>query len=349
MKIAIHHRPGSFSDRWIEYCKVNNIPHKIVNCYDNDIIEQIKDCDALMWHHHHGFNNDVLSAKQLLYSIEQSGKLVFPDFYTNWHFDDKVGQKYLLESLDIPMVPSYIFYDKKEAKDWIKTTAFPKVFKLRGGADSSNVKLIKSKSEAIKLLNRAFNRGFSQFDRWGNFKERYRKFKEGKDSLIGLFKGIFRLFFIPEFARMQKREKGYFYVQDFLPDNRYDILIIVVGDKAFGFKRMVRNKDFRASGSGNNIYDKNQIDENCVRIAFNASKRLKSQTIGYDFLFDSKNNPLIVEISFGFPVNACNFCPGYWDRNLSWHDGNFNPQAWMIQDMINKLTREYKDCLRIIQ
>lgn len=39
MKIAIHHRPDSFSERWIEYCKKENIDYKIVNAYDNDIEE----------------------------------------------------------------------------------------------------------------------------------------------------------------------------------------------------------------------------------------------------------------------------------------------------------------------
>ena len=35
MKIAIHNRPGSFSDRWIEYCNKNHIDYKVVNAYDN--------------------------------------------------------------------------------------------------------------------------------------------------------------------------------------------------------------------------------------------------------------------------------------------------------------------------
>lgn len=51
MKIAIHQIKGSFSDRWIEYCNQNNVQFKIVNCYDSDIIEQLKDCDALMRRH----------------------------------------------------------------------------------------------------------------------------------------------------------------------------------------------------------------------------------------------------------------------------------------------------------
>jgi hypothetical protein len=44
MKITIHHRPGSFSDRWIEYCKREGIEYKIVNAYDSDIVKQVEDC-----------------------------------------------------------------------------------------------------------------------------------------------------------------------------------------------------------------------------------------------------------------------------------------------------------------
>src|SRR5690606_3798093 len=106
MKIAIHDRPGSFSDRWIAYCEEKNIPYKKVNCYSNDIIQQIHDCDALMFHHNQAIIKEVIFAKQLLFALKDSGIKLFPDFYTNWHFDDKVGQKYLFESLELPLVPS---------------------------------------------------------------------------------------------------------------------------------------------------------------------------------------------------------------------------------------------------
>lgn len=95
MKIAIYHRVGSFSDRWIEYCQKNDIDYKLVNAFDNDIIQQVKDCDAFMWHHHHGQFKDVLTAKRILFALEQAGVKVFPNFNTGWHFDDKVAQKYL--------------------------------------------------------------------------------------------------------------------------------------------------------------------------------------------------------------------------------------------------------------
>src|SRR5690606_34214720 len=138
MKIAIHDRPGSFSDRWIAYCEEKNIPYKKVNCYSNDIIQQIHDCDALMFHHNQAIIKEVIFAKQLLFALKDSGIKLFPDFYTNWHFDDKVSQKCLFESLELPLVPSYVFYEKKTALDWIEKVEFPKVFKLRGGAGSTN-------------------------------------------------------------------------------------------------------------------------------------------------------------------------------------------------------------------
>lgn len=335
MKIAIHHTTGSFSDRWIEYCKENNISYKIVNAYDNDIIKQVEDCDAFMWHHHHGNYKDVLFAKQLLYSLQMSGKKVFPDFNTGWHFDDKVGEKYMLEAIGAPLVPSYVFYSKKDALKWIEQTIFPKVFKLRGGAGASNVRLVHSKSEAKSLINKAFGRGFSQFNRLGYLKDRYKKYMDGKDSFTGVLKGLARLIIPTEYSKMHSREKGYIYFQEFIPNNHFDLRIVVVGDKAFGLKRLVRKGDFRASGSGNIVYDKKQINEECVKIAFDVSGKLRCQSIAFDFVFDGIK-PLIVETSYGYAIKAYDDCEGYWDKDLNWHAGShFDICGWMVENIIN--------------
>ena len=331
MKIAIHNRPGSFSDRWIKYCEENDIPYKIVNAYDSDIVHQVDDCTAFMWHHTHCDYRDKLFAKQLIYSLEAKGLKVFPDFHTTWHFDDKVGQKYLLGAIGAPFVPSYVFYNKKEAIEWVNQTTFPKVFKLREGAGSANVQLVPTKKGAIHLVNRAFGKGFPQFNRRENLKERIRKYKEGKDTLWGVCKGIGRLIIPTELAKMVGPEKGYVYFQDFIPNNVFDIRIIIVGDKAFGIKRLVRKNDFRASGSGNIIYKKQAIDERCVQIAFNINDKIKAQSIAFDFVFDANNQPLIIEISYGFMAKGYDPCEGYWDKDLNWHEGAFNPYGWMVQ------------------
>jgi glutathione synthase/RimK-type ligase-like ATP-grasp enzyme len=332
MKIAIHDAKGSFSERWIKYCRDNNIDYKIVIAYDFDIIKQIEDCDAFMWHHHHANYKDALFAKQLLFSLQQAGKKVFPDINTTWHFDDKVGQKYLLEAIGAPLVPSYVFYSKKDAIDWINKTTFPKVFKLRGGAGATNVKLVQSKRQAMRLVNKAFGKGFAQFNRWNNFKERIRKFKSGKDSILGVCKGLGRLIITTEFDKMHDREKGYVYFQDFIPNNNSDTRIVVVGNKALGERRFVRKNDFRASGSGEFSYE--NISTDAVEVAFKISKRLSLQSVAFDFIFDSNQNPLIIEMSYGFGTSGIKNSPGYWDNNMNWHEDKFDLCGWMVQQVM---------------
>ena len=98
---------------------------------------------------------------------------------------------------------------------------------------------------------------------------------------------------------------------------------------------MVRAGDFKASGSGDMKFEKSEFDERCVQMAFDTSEKLKTQCLAYDFIFDGYNNPLIVEVSYGFAVDAYDACPGYWDENLAWHEGKFIPQEWMIEDLMS--------------
>ncbi len=333
--IAIHNSKHDFHPRWVKYCEEEGIPYKLVNCYANDIIEQLEDCDALMWHFHQNNPKDILLARQLLFALQQVGKKVFPDFNTAWHFDDKLGQKYLLESVGVDFARTWVFYDKKEALAWTDKTTFPKVFKLRGGAGSQNVRLVKSRQQARRLIYRAFGQGFSNYDAWGNLKERWRKFKLRKTSLFEVLKGIIRLIYPPPYAKVLGREVGYIYFQEFYQGNDSDTRIIVIGDKAFGLKRMVRINDFRASGSGFIKYEKEGIDERCVKQAFEYNKKLKTQCVAYDFVYDAMQNPVLVEISFGFHADSYDDCVGYWDENLNWCQGKFDPYGWMVDLLLH--------------
>lgn len=334
MKIGIHKNNGGFSEHWIKYCEEKKINYKLVDCYSNSIVRDLWDCNIVMWHPLQMDYKAELFFKQFMYSLQNAGKNVFPDFNTVWHFDDKVGQKYLLEAIDVPFVNTYVFYDKKEAIGWANSTEFPKVFKLRGGAGSDNVRLAKNRNEAIRLINKAFSRGFSQYNRIGSLVERLRKFRNGKTTFDNVLKGFYRLFFPTMHSKIVGRERGYIYFQDFIPNNNFDIRVCVIGDKAFAIKRLTRENDFRASGSGNIIYDKNQIDESCVRLAFEVNKKINAQSIAFDFVFNRENKPLIIEISYGYRPSGYYDCPGYWNNRLQWHEGEFNPYGWMVDNII---------------
>jgi len=334
MKIAIHHEEWSFSKEWINYCKKNKINYKIVNAYNSNIVNEIKDCDAFLWHFYHNDYKAKLFAKQLLFSLDIGNKVVFPNSYTVWHFDDKIGQKYLLEAIDAPYVKSYVFYDKEEAIEWAKNTTYPKVFKLRSGAGSSNVVLIKNYDEAKKYIKKIFNKGM-KLNRFEKLKEYIWQYRKNQEIKI-LLKGIGRLFIPNKTLLKLPIEKNYLYAQEFIPNNTYDIRIIVIGKRAFAIKRLIRENDFRASGSGLIIYDKKDIPEECVKIAFEVNKKLKSQCTSFDFVFD-KGNPLIVEISYGFNQNGYRDCPGYWDESLKWIEGKFIAENFILEDIISKV------------
>lgn len=336
MKIAIHHSKNSFSENWIAYCIEKQIPYKIVDCYKTDIIHQLEDCDALMWHHYHLSARDTRFAKQLLYSLEMAGKIVYPDFRTTWHFDDKVGQKYLFEAIKAPLVPTWVFYDKEAALHWISDTNFPKVFKLRGGASSQNVRLARTKKDAKKLVYQAFSRGFSAYNSWASFNERLRKFRLGKNRLRDLLEGLVRFVIPPQYARIVGREKGYIYFQDFIPNNTHDIRVTYIFNKCFASRRLVRSGDFRASGSGTSDLNMSNIPEKAISIAFSVSKRLKLQTAAFDFVMH-EGEPLIVEVSYGFGYPPEQFDLGYWDENLVYHPETFNPFRWMVEGVLSRI------------
>lgn len=332
MKIAICCRKGSFSDYWLTYCKENGILYKEVNAYQSDIMEQIEDCDAFMWHFSHLDYRDAIFAKQLLYSIELSGKYVFPNFRTVWHFDDKLGQKYLFESIKVPSVPSYVFFEKQEALLWVNKVAFPKVFKLRGGAGATNVKLVYTRKEAISLINKAFSGGFPAYNPLPLLKDRWRDYKGGKCSFSMLLKFLGRCFVASPNMKLLPSEKGYIYFQDFIPDNDTDTRIVVVGDKIIGERRGVRSGDFRASGSHILLPDVSKVDIRCVKLAYDVSKSLGLQIGVFDFIHD-KDTPLLVEVSYGTDPDYTE-CEGYWDENLQFTSTSINLPEMIIKSFI---------------
>jgi len=335
MKIAIHHNEKSqdFSPKWIEYCERRSIAYKVVNAYDNDIIEQVSDCDGFLWHFSHINYKDMLFAKQLLFALEMAGKKVFPDFRTAWHFDDKVGQKYLLEAIGAPLIPSYVFYNQQEAQKWINEVAFPKVFKLRGGSGAVNVQLVRNRQEASRLVRKAFGKGFPQYNSWESLRERWRKYRQGQTDFKDVLKGIARFVYKTDFAQMRPNEKGYVLFQDFIPGNNFDTRVVVIGGKrALCEQRFCREGDFRASGSGNFKYG--EVPPEILEVAFRVAQELKLQSVAFDFILQEKK-PLIVEMSYGFGAKGLAHCPGYYSADLKWHA---EPEpffwGWMVEELL---------------
>ncbi len=286
-----------------------------------------------MWHYYHNNPKDYLFAKQLLFSLEQAGKNVYPNWRSSWSFDDKLGQKYLLEALKLPLIPSFVYYSKEEAKNWANQYIFPTVFKLRCGAGSFNVCMVKNKDEAQKIINKAFNNGFRQYDPYVGIFEKIRKLKKGEASIKDVAKEVGHVLFQYQIEKSKGREKGYVYFQEFIPHCEYDIRVQFIGNRCYAMKRYVRKNDFRASGGGNIDYDGSKLPIEVIELSFSIAKILNMQTLALD-LIPVADSYKLAEISYAFAIDQgeCDF--GYYDDTLQWHKGKFDPYGWMVEEVL---------------
>jgi glutathione synthase/RimK-type ligase-like ATP-grasp enzyme len=338
VQIAIHHRTGSYSDRWVEYCEENGIAYNIVDCFQNDILQQLKSMHALLWHWHHEQPEEVLVARHILRSAEKMGLKVYPNVFSCWHFDDKIAQKYLLESIDAPLVPSYVFYNLHEAIAWIKSTAFPKVFKLRKGASAHNVKLVRNAEEAIALAKIAFNRGFKPVAGYFDDFETKAKKKRPIGAVVATIRRMPQI--IKKKYKSNKaigRERGYIYFQEYIPENQYDIRIVVIGKRIFAYTRDVRKGDFRASGSGSFNYDQSRIQPECIKTAYEIAGKIGTQSLAFDFMTDRSGEPKIIEISYCFGTKGLNQCPGFFDGECRWYNEQIRAEDAILIDFLDQL------------
>ena len=339
MKVAIHKPdyPNSFSHKWIEYCENKNIDYIIVDCLDTDIIRILKKSQAthLLWHFSQNWH-DLLTARNVLYSAEMMGLLVYPNIFTSWHFDDKISQKYLLESMEIELVNSYVFYSQEVARKWlVKHSKFPIVAKLRRGSGATTVVLLKTLKQANRYCKRMFTIGNSPISGiTHDLSKRITRLKNINDYLSIISKIVRRLKKNLLGIYDYPKELGYFYFQEFIENNSFDVRIIIIGNKAYGIKRLVRKNDFRASGSGSIIYDISQINIKCVENGFVIADKLKTQSVAIDFIFDENNNPLVIEVSYGFIPRPYDHCEGYWDKDLIFHKGSNNLEFNIIEDLL---------------
>ncbi len=337
MLVGIHNdRLGRFNDFNLKYESIlehNKIDHIRMDISNADFWEKVKKLDLFIFRW-----NVAEDLKQIARTImpvieNYLGIKCFPDLATSWHYDDKIREFYLLKNLGYPIIDSYIFWNRIKAYEWAEGAEYPAVFKLRGGAASHNVLLVKNKSMARRLIKKMFTAGFSEnkvnirgATSWKDFS--FTKYLRNRaKQTIKKWKG-------EDPTLWWGREKNYIMFQKFLPGNKFDTRVVIVGNRAYAFRRHNRNNDWRASGSHKEDIDMKYIDMEFIKIAFRITKELKFQSMAYDFLYDENKMPAICEISYIYP-DYPSFCNGFWDDNLTFHKGSYWPQYFHLVDSLN--------------
>ena len=342
--VGIHRsaEPG-FTVRWAGALEVRGAAVKWLDLLGTAPLEQVRGCVGVMWHWYHYPSEIRWAALPLLRVIEERLRIpVFPDLATCWHYDDKIAQSYLLEALEIPCPKTWIFWREADARAWCEQAEYPVVAKLSGGAGSTNVRLIRSVSEARAYVEECFS-GAGVVARpplpagagarvWARAK---RAAKRAAQALPYVLADRFPA--LPDETYWMPH-KNYALFQEFLPGNEFDTRVTVVGERAFAFRRLNRSGDFRASGSGRIDHDPGAIDARCVTAAFAAARRLGAQSVAFDFLFRGETcEPVVGEISYAYADGAVERCPGHWDSRLQWHEGHLWPEEAHVEDFLARI------------
>ena len=322
---------NSFSDRWIPQLKAMGHDVRELMVTAPDFLERVNECDGFLWWFP-PLPRPREVGKRVLQALDHAGKVfVHPDARSCWHFDDKVAQAYLLQSCDVPMPHTRVFWRYDHAIEFFRGAQFPVVVKLSAGVRSQNVALLRTFAEAQRLARRMFGSGVETLGP--------RRFSALRVASRPLRSAVQLHVFGAPLPRPEVH-RGYMLVQEFVAGNDFDTRVNVIGNRAFAFRRPNRPNDFRASGSQMPDDDPSKISLDAIRLAFDASKKLRMPILCFDIL-RRNDEPVITEISYYFNAPTIGACPGHWrmqNDELQWIDGRMRAEDAVLEDFLARLS-----------
>jgi glutathione synthase/RimK-type ligase-like ATP-grasp enzyme len=292
--------------RYERFCKNNNIPYGFLDITRSDWMAESMPYDIIVCHTEgNPAYQDMIESK--IYVLEKiMGKTCFPSFHEVWQYENKNRANYLYQHYDLPTIPTYVTQNKEEAFDLIDKVGYPFITKTTIGAGSTGVRKIKTRSEAVKMVNSIFCHN--------GLKTQY----------------------------PYQRQKDYLYIQKFIDDATFDLRIMLVGNMAFGYYRYPNKGDFRASGASNT--EKKAIPEDALRLALVVRNKLNSRQMGVDLLYSGKNKKYyIIETSLFNQIDTpeqlvIDGVPGYYDisdkDNIRFKEGKYWVQELLLKNII---------------
>lgn len=287
------------------FARNNGIKYSFFNIHGNNWIEESKNFDLIVWR--------PFSDPSSLY--EERTKIAYLERYLKirchpscdelWIYEDKIRQHFLLSGYNLPVIPTFVSFDETECLNKLDSLEFPVVSKSYVGSSSYGVTILKSKKKAQNHISRAFSKGL--------------------DTGFPYF-----------------RQKGYVYFQKFIRDASYDLRIILIGSKIFGYYRMTPSNDFRASGAG--LVVKEELPLEAVKLAMKVREVMPGTMLAVDFLkSESENKFYINETSINIDIETpdqlmVNNSPGYYllkDDKLEFHHGKFWLQELILAEIIS--------------
>ncbi len=241
-------------------------------------------------------SSDFVSYKEYIEDILlylKDDNILIPPFDIFRSHNNKGYQGLLRKKLSLPILQETYFGTLEELESIIDTINFPIVLKGTKGSGSKNVRLMHNDQQLLRIVKRQSRKPSYLID----LSKRYLK----------------RYAFTGKYTYDNSRESLYyenFVLQEFIPGLSNDWKVLIFFDKYYVFERKVRNKDFRASGSGKFFYREFNLDmlDFCKEIFY----KLQTPWISLDVCFDGTKYHLIEYQGINFGSIGLRNAPYYF-------------------------------------
>ena len=108
-------------------------------------------------------------------------------------------------------------------------------------------------------------------------------------------------------------ERGYVIFQEFVEGNAFDTRVVIQGERAWASRRLNREGDFRASGSGVSDFDAKAISPAALALAWRVADAMGVRTLVADVM-QRGEAPVMGEISYSMASHVVREMDGHWRR-----------------------------------
>ncbi len=242
------------------FLEANDISFSLYDIHRSTWLKEAERFDAIVWRPL-SFPYELEECRRKTYVLERHlGKICYPSFDEALLYEDKVLQNYFLGMHGLPVIDTFISNSEEEAREHLARHVYPAVWKVTTGSGSLGVELLPRASVGDRWVRKVFS-----------------------------FSG--RRTYWPYLA-----QKDYVFVQPLEPNLGFDVRVIVIGEKVFGYYRDVPKGEFRASGMGTT---RKELPLPCaVAVAKRVADALDVPCIAVDCLVSPEGDrALIIELS----------------------------------------------------
>lgn len=332
---------------WVKACNnhASTVSYRVVDLTKNTWLEEIQKepVDCLL-----AKPGGVTDAFKNLYDerlqilVNELGYMVYPSLNEVLFYENKRYLSFWLSVNNIQHPATSVFYNKKEALDFINITKYPFVAKLNIGASGNGVNIIKTKDQAKGYVNKIFRKGITartgpRMNRGGILKRAFYMILHPNElkTKLKLYKTI-----------STNPQKGFCIFQEFIPHD-YEWRVVCIGESYFAHKKVVKGE--KASGSLIKGYENPPLS--LLDFVRNIIVKHNFQSQAVDIFEIQKDTYLVNEMQCIFGQSdpyqmIVNGKPGrylYIDNSWVFEEGMFNTNEsydLRIQTVINKLLKK---------